>query len=88
MTTAMPRAVEQLLARLYTDDALRHEFLASPEAVARRAGLDEGATRQLAAIDRDGLVLAASSYAHKRQAHAAHRAGRPWLAWWRAWRRR
>lgn len=62
-------ALEAFLARLYTDAVLRSAFLAAPENVAREAGLGEEAVRSLACIDRDGLVLAAESYAHKRAAH-------------------
>lgn len=61
-------AVQAFLARLYVDDALRARFLADPSAEARRAGLDDAETAALAAIDREGLALAARSYAAKREA--------------------
>ena len=69
------RAMEAFLARLYTDGELRRAFLARPEAAAREAGLDEQAVRSLAAIDREGLELAADSYDTKRAGHARKRGG-------------
>jgi len=68
-------ALEVFLARLYTDEPLRAAFLAEPAGVARRAGLDEDAVQALARIDRDGLRLAADSYAAKRAAHSGKRRG-------------
>jgi hypothetical protein len=62
----MSAAIESLLARLYTDAALRAEFLADPRTVAQRAGLDAGGVAAMEAIDRVGLELAAESYARKR----------------------
>jgi hypothetical protein len=58
---------EALLARLFTDDAFRATFLASPEIVGREFGLDEATLASFAALDRVGLELAARSYAHKRR---------------------
>jgi hypothetical protein len=69
-------ALEAFLARLYTDDTLRNAFLAAPAETARRAGLDEDTVRVLTVIDRDGLRLAAVSYASKRAAHARNRSAR------------
>ena len=79
-------ALEAFLARLYTDDALRAAFLAAPEGVVQAAGLDAPTQAAALAIDRDGLVLAAHSYASKRAAHAGQRAplglaGRLRAAW-------
>lgn len=59
--------LERFLARLYTEAALREQFLKDPAAVARGFGLDEAAVQALAGIDRDGLVLAADSFERKRQ---------------------
>lgn len=79
--------LESFLARLYTDDALRRDFLAQPQAVARAAGLDEATTEQLVAIDREGLQLAADSYARKRAAHARqHRPATLWARLSARWR--
>lgn len=77
------RALEAFLARLYTDDALRGSFLAAPAAVAREAGLDEEAVRALARIDREGLMLAACSFARKRATHSGKRRAAGLLRRWR-----
>jgi tripartite-type tricarboxylate transporter receptor subunit TctC len=66
-------AFEGFLARLYTDARLRQQFLIQPEAVARGAGLDDEAVQALVRVDREGLVLAARSFAAKRAAHGAKR---------------
>ena len=68
--------IEALLAHLYTDEALRARFLASPRAVACEAGLAEDEARALEAIDRVGLELAAESYARKRAAHSRSKTSR------------
>ncbi|MFO1327092.1 MAG: hypothetical protein U1F56_07015 [Rubrivivax sp.] len=80
------QALEALLARLYTDAALRDAFLAAPEDVARRAGLSDEQSRRLAAIDREGLVLAAASLAARRAPHPPPPAPSPWARLWRRWR--
>ncbi len=59
--------VQHFLARLYTDAALRARFLARPYEEARAAGFDEERARELAAIDRRGLTLAAESFERKRK---------------------
>ncbi len=61
-------AFEEFLARLYTDAELRAAFLADPAGVARSAALTDAEIAALAAIDRQGLALAANSFAHKRAA--------------------
>jgi len=58
--------LEAVLARLYTDAAFREAFLAHPADTARAAGLQARDVDELARIDREGLELAARSYAHKR----------------------
>jgi hypothetical protein len=68
--------LETFLARLYTDEAWRSQFLANPEATARAAGLMEADVSALAAIDRTGLQMAAMSFAHKRE---ARRRNKPFL---------
>jgi hypothetical protein len=60
------QAVEIFLARLYTDEELRHEFLGNAVAVARASGLDETEAAAMAAMDRTGLEMAAESYSRKR----------------------
>ena len=57
---------EIVLAQLYTDDAFRARFLAAPEQVAFSEGLTSDEAQALAAIDREGLELAAASFARKR----------------------
>ncbi len=79
-------ALEAFLARLYTDDALRQAFVDAPDRVARAAGLDEATRDCVLRIDRDGLTLAAYSFACKRAAHVRPRPG-PWQRL-RAWCRR
>ncbi len=73
------QALETFLARLYTDPATRHDFLADPRGAAVSAGLEPLEIEALAAIDRVGLELAAHSFEKKRAARRPRRA---------AWRRR
>ena len=61
--------LEAMLARLYTDAELRAAFLASPEQIARNAGLCAADVAALQSIDRAGLMMAADSYAWKRRQH-------------------
>ena len=61
------RAVETLLARLYSDADYRRGFLQAPEETARIAGLDATEAEAIVKIDRVGLELAAESYARKRE---------------------
>lgn len=75
-TVAEAQALEAFLARLYTDAALRHRFLADPRAEALRAGLPGATAQALAAIDRDGLVLTAESLAQRRALAGPPRPGR------------
>ena len=64
---------EGFLARLYVDPGLRAAFLADPERVASAAGLEAEEIAALRAIDREGLELAAASFAHKRAATSKRR---------------
>jgi len=61
-------ALEAFLARLYTDEAALAAFLGAPDEAMRRAGLDAAALAALRALDRDSLVMAASSFRAKRAA--------------------
>ena len=70
-------AFEVFLARLYTDEGLRVQFLASPAGVAKESGLSDEESRAVEAIDRDGLILAAESYARKRSRKSDFNVGRP-----------
>ena len=63
-------ALESFLARLYSDEQLLERFLADPRATAETAKLSVSETAALAAIDRDGLILASRSYARKRTMHS------------------
>ena len=72
------QALEVFLAGLYTDESLRSRFLADAESVIADTDLAPADRAALLAIDRDGLVLAARSYAHKRN----RRSFMP-RSWWR-----
>ncbi|HJW93545.1 MAG TPA: hypothetical protein VJ901_08000 [Thermoanaerobaculia bacterium] len=52
---------------MYVDETLRARFLADPIGESRRAGFDEVTSQRLAQIDREGLELAAESFARKRR---------------------
>ena len=60
-------AFEAFLARIYADAAARERFLADPRGEAARAGLAAGEVDALERIDREGLRLAAESFAAKRR---------------------
>jgi hypothetical protein len=64
--------IEAFLARLYTEEAALAAFLANPEAAAAAAGLDAAEIAALAAIDRDGLAMAARSFRAKRERSRLH----------------
>jgi hypothetical protein len=69
--------LEAFLARLYVDAALRASFLADAEATLAATDLDVSERAGVLAIDREGLRLAARSFASKRaQRHGASRAPR------------
>lgn len=64
----MSQALENFLARLYTDAALRQEFLADPPRVINAVPtLSTPDRTALLAIDRLGLTLAAQSFERKRR---------------------
>jgi len=62
---------EAFLARLYVDGEFRAAFLADPRRAA--AGLAPDEIAALEAIDREGLELAADSFARKRAGRASRR---------------
>ncbi len=62
------QALEAFLARLYVDAELRSRFVAEPLREARAAGVSDEDARRLCAIDREGLAMAATSFAFKRSA--------------------
>jgi hypothetical protein len=59
-------ALLNFLATLYVDAGMRERFAADPRAEARRAGFTDEEARELGAMNRDDLALAARSYARKR----------------------
>jgi hypothetical protein len=77
-------AFEAFLARLYTDEAFRDDFLDRPEETARGFGLDEKEIEELERLDLTGLELAAESFSRKRLWKEKHR---PPPKWKRATRR-
>ena len=60
-------ALEEFLARLYTDEAALCAFLSTPTETAGAAGLDHAEISALAEADRTGLVMAAASFRAKRK---------------------
>lgn len=62
----MPADVQHFLARLYTDPDLLERFLESPLTVAGEFGFSAERAREIAAIDRDALRIAAHGFAQKR----------------------
>ena len=82
-------ALEKFLARLYSDAALREQFLADPAEASMVAGLAQDGVAAMLHIDRAGLVLSADSFARKREAYQ-RRTRTPldyvqtWMAKWNA----
>ena len=64
-----PIALETFLAKLYTDQAARNSFLADPVRAAHDAGLEDDDISSLNEMDKVGMLMAAASYAHKRDQH-------------------
>ena len=60
-------ALEEFLARLYTDEPALAEFLQMPTEAARAAGLSDAEVSALANADHIGLVMAAASFRAKRE---------------------
>ncbi len=58
---------EAFLARLYSDRAFLERFLSEPDSAMAAAHLDSRERRAAAEMDRVGLMMAARSYAFKRQ---------------------
>jgi hypothetical protein len=69
----MTPGFEAFLARLYTEPDARKRFLADPGSEAARAGLSEEEISAVERIDRVGLELAATSFAHKRRRRSQRR---------------
>ena len=66
-------ALEEFLARLYTDEPALAEFLQTPAETARAAGLSDIEVSALAGADHIGLVMAAASYRAKRERRKSRR---------------
>jgi hypothetical protein len=60
-------AMEEFLARLYTDEPALARFLRMPSETARAAGLNDAEVSALVGADHVGLVMAAASYRAKRE---------------------
>src|SRR5262245_56181568 len=60
--------LERFLACLYTDDAMRDQFHSNPLHTTSLWGLSREQAQSVAGIDRDGLELAAASFARKKAA--------------------
>ncbi len=60
-------AMEEFLARLYTDESVLAKFLRMPFETARAAGLDNAEVSALVGADHIGLVMAAASSRAKRE---------------------
>jgi len=58
---------EAFLAQLYVDAGFRARFLADPQGLGAGAGLSEAECEALGKIDREGLRMAAASFAAKRK---------------------
>ncbi len=69
-------AVEELLARLYTDAVLREKFLYDAERTIADLTLTDNERRAMLEMDRAGLAMAADSYAAKRGQHRSAKAPR------------
>jgi hypothetical protein len=63
--------LERFLARVYVDETTRRRFLADPVGEAVRAGLDPSDAASMVSIDREGIELAAASFAKKRAKRAS-----------------
>jgi len=66
-------ALEEFLARLYTDEPALAKFLQPPTEAARAASLNDAEVSALADADRIGLVMAAASYRAKRERRKSRR---------------
>lgn len=67
--------LEEFLARLYTDEGLRYQFLHDPLGVATAAKLNAEEVNAMCGIDQIGLQMAAVSFESKR---AQYRRRRGW----------
>ena len=61
------QSFEVILVRLYTDPEFRRAFMSNPEIALGEADLTLDERADLIAIDRAGLLMASSSFLHKRR---------------------
>jgi len=66
-------ALEEFLARLYTDEPALAKFLQAPTETACAAGLNDAEVSALANADHVGLVMAAASFRAKRERRKSRR---------------
>ena len=66
-------ALEEFLARLYSDEPALAKFLQAPTEAAQAAGLNDAEVSALANADHIGLVMAAASYRTKRERRKSRR---------------
>jgi len=71
-------ALEEFLARLYTDEPALAKFLQAPTEAARAASLDDAEVSALANADHIGLVMATASFRAKRERRKSRRRLSPW----------
>ncbi len=64
------QSFEMALARLYTDPEFRRSFLENPEQALENCDLTSEELKDLLAIDRTGLIMAAHSFFNKRKKRA------------------
>jgi hypothetical protein len=65
-TRADQTRLERFLACLYTDEAMRTQFYSNPRLVTSLWGLSREQAQSMAGLDREGLQLAAASFARKK----------------------
>jgi anti-sigma-K factor RskA len=80
----MQADIENLMARLLTDRALRERFRDDPAAVANEAGLSAPETEAMCRISVQDLFTAARTYEHKRSMKRRRSLKHRMLDWWRA----
>jgi hypothetical protein len=61
------QSFEITLARLYTDPEFRQAFIRDAHTTLQNCDLTEDEVRDMMAIDRTGLLMAANSFLHKRK---------------------
>lgn len=70
--------LQRVMAKLYTDAALRQRFYADPQACAGDLGLDSDAASYVASIDHRDVEAFAASLSRKDRAGTRNQVKRPW----------